>query len=69
MITRTGTRLKEWGLLPRLLVTVSSKPQNTPLRNMPPIARFERATWALEEFVAVQKSNNFNNLQRKNGAV
>jgi len=32
-------------------------------------ARFERATYALEEIVAVQKSNNFNNLQRKNGAV
>jgi len=26
-------------------------------------ARFERATYALEEFVAVQKSNNFNYLQ------
>jgi hypothetical protein len=26
-------------------------------------ARFERATYALEEFVAVQKSNNFNSLQ------
>jgi len=25
-------------------------------------ARFERATYALEEFVAVQKSNNFNDL-------
>jgi hypothetical protein len=32
-------------------------------------ARFERATYALEEFVAVQKSNNFNSLQRKNGTV
>ena len=32
-------------------------------------ARFERATYALEEFVAVQKSNNFNSLQHKNGAV
>ena len=27
-------------------------------------ARFERATYALEEFVAVQKSNKFNGLQR-----
>ena len=25
-------------------------------------ARFERATYALEEFVAVQKANNFNGL-------
>jgi hypothetical protein len=32
-------------------------------------ARFERATYALEEFVAVQKSICFNSLQRKNGAV
>jgi hypothetical protein len=32
-------------------------------------ARFERATYALEEFVAVQKSNDFNSLQRKNGTV
>ena len=32
-------------------------------------ARFERATYALEEFVAVQKANNFNSLQRKNGTV
>ena len=32
-------------------------------------ARFERATYALEESVAVQKANNLNSLQRKNGAV
>jgi len=32
-------------------------------------ARFERATYALEEFVTVQKANNFKCLQRKNGAV
>jgi hypothetical protein len=32
-------------------------------------ARFERASLALEEFVAVQKANNFNGLQRKNGTV
>jgi len=32
-------------------------------------ARFGRATYALEEFVAIQKSNNFNSLQRKNGTV
>jgi len=32
-------------------------------------ARFERASLALEEFVAVQKANNFNSLQRKNGTV
>ena len=32
-------------------------------------ARFERATYALEEFVAAGKSNYFNVLQRKNGAV
>ena len=32
-------------------------------------ARFERATWALEEFVAVQKANNFNGLQHKNATV
>ena len=32
-------------------------------------ARFERATYALEEIVAVQKVNNFNGLQRKNNAV
>jgi len=32
-------------------------------------ARFERATYALEEFVAAGKSNDFNSLQHKNGAV
>jgi hypothetical protein len=32
-------------------------------------ARFERATYALEEFVAAEICNYFNDLQRKNGAV
>jgi len=32
-------------------------------------ARFERATYALEEFVAAGISINFNWLQRKNGTV
>jgi hypothetical protein len=32
-------------------------------------ARFERATYALEEFVAVQKSMYFNGLHGKNGTV
>ena len=32
-------------------------------------ARFERATYALEEFVAVHKAKHFNGLQRKNAAV
>ena len=32
-------------------------------------ARFERATSALEEFVAAQKTMYFDNLQRKNGTV
>jgi hypothetical protein len=32
-------------------------------------ARFERATYALEEFVAVQKSIYFNDLHRKYGTV
>jgi hypothetical protein len=32
-------------------------------------ARFERATYALEEFVAVQKSNKFSDLHVKNGTV
>ena len=32
-------------------------------------ARFERATYALEEFVAAQKAIYFNSLQRKNAAV
>ena len=32
-------------------------------------ARFERATYALEEFVAVQKVIYFNNLQHKTGTV
>ena len=32
-------------------------------------ARFERATYALEEFVAAQKSMFFNGLQRKNATV
>ncbi len=32
-------------------------------------ARFERATYALEEFVAAGISNKFNSLQRKSGTV
>ena len=32
-------------------------------------ARFERATYALEEFVAVQKANNFNGLGQKTSTV
>jgi hypothetical protein len=32
-------------------------------------ARFERATYALEEFVAAGMSNDFNSLQRKDGTV
>ena len=32
-------------------------------------ARFERATYALEEFVAAQKSLYFNGLQHKNATV
>jgi len=32
-------------------------------------ARFERATYALEEFVAAGMSLYFNSLQRKNGTV
>jgi len=32
-------------------------------------ARFERATYALEEFVAAGMSIYFNSLQRKNGTV
>jgi hypothetical protein len=32
-------------------------------------ARFERATYALEEFVAAVKFIYFNSLQRKNGTV
>jgi len=32
-------------------------------------ARFERATYALEEFVAVQKSMYFSDLHGKNGTV
>jgi hypothetical protein len=32
-------------------------------------ARFERATYALEEFVALQNPNKFSDLQRKNGIV
>ena len=32
-------------------------------------ARFERATYALEEIVAAQKSNCFNDLGRKIGSV
>jgi hypothetical protein len=32
-------------------------------------ARFERATYALEEFVAARMSIYFNSLQRKNGTV
>jgi len=32
-------------------------------------ARFERATYALEEFVAAEMCINFNSLQRKNGTV
>jgi hypothetical protein len=31
-------------------------------RNMPPIARFERATYALEEFVAAGMCTYFNDL-------
>jgi hypothetical protein len=37
--------------------------------NMACPARFERATYALEEFVAAGISMYFNGLQRKNGAV
>ncbi len=43
--------------------------QNRPWRNMPPIARFDRATYALEEIVVAEISNNFNGIQRKNGTV
>ena len=32
-------------------------------------ARFERATYALEEFVAVQTANNFNDLSQKISTV
>jgi|GEM_PF-6849571 hypothetical protein len=32
-------------------------------------ARFERATYALEEFLAAGKSMYFNDLQHKNGTV
>jgi hypothetical protein len=32
-------------------------------------ARFERATYALEEFVAVQKANNYNDLSQKTSTV
>ena len=32
-------------------------------------ARFERATYALEEIVAVQKANNFNGLGQKTSTV
>jgi hypothetical protein len=32
-------------------------------------ARFERATYALEEIVAVQKANNFNGLSQKTSTV
>jgi hypothetical protein len=32
-------------------------------------ARFERATYVLEEFTATGISNNFNDLHHKNGAV
>ena len=32
-------------------------------------ARFERATYALEEFVAGQKANNFNGLSQKTSTV
>ena len=32
-------------------------------------ARFERATYALEEFVAAGKSHDFNGLQSRNGTV
>ena len=32
-------------------------------------ARFERATYALEEFVAAQKANNFNSLGQKTSTV
>ena len=43
--------------------------QNRPWRNIHPIARFEGAAIALEEFVTVQKSMYFNGLQRVNGTV
>jgi hypothetical protein len=39
------------------------------LNNLACPARFERATYALEEIVAAQKANNFNSIQRKNGTV
>jgi hypothetical protein len=32
-------------------------------------ARFERAIWALEEIMAIQKFNDFNSLQSKTGTV
>jgi hypothetical protein len=32
-------------------------------------ARFERATYALEEIVAIQKFNDFNSLHDKNATV
>jgi len=40
-----------------------------PVRCLACPARFERATYALEEFVAAQKNNKFNYLQRKSGTV
>jgi hypothetical protein len=36
---------------------------------IPPAARFECATYALEEFVAAEKSIFFNSLHAKNGTV
>ena len=39
------------------------------LRDLACPARFERATYALEEFVAVQMANNFNDLYVKTGTV
>jgi len=38
-------------------------------KNLACPARFERATYALEAFVAAEKYNKFNDLQRKNGTV
>ena len=37
-------------------------PSHRPVRPLACPARFERATYALEEFVAAQKSYNFNDL-------
>jgi len=40
-----------------------------PVRHLACPARFERATYALEGFVAVQKANNFNGLGQKTSTV